>query len=200
MSTDLGVTFTLVYTSPNGIYDFPQYCFGGLGDGSNTYGLWFTADFIPDVDSKPAIGFIPKYSAGLENIGAGTTVILDAFNNVHDLPSITASEDGRVWIQSYDLFPATGICPFITLFKSPGEIDSNYAGPWDLAMVNAFPFVGLQTEISQPVKGYFNTVQANIYDDKRKALYSLIINNFPDASQNMRLYFIISRDNEMTWS
>ena len=35
---------------------------------------------------------------------------------------------------------------------------------------------------------------------QRQALYQLSIGNFPDFSQNMRLYFAISRDNGQTWS
>ena len=58
------------------------------------------------------------------------------------------------------------------------------------------PLVG-----SQPVRGFIhNCPQSNIYDDARQALYRLQQDKLPDFSQNMRLYFAISRDNGQTWS
>lgn len=54
--------------------------------------------------------------------------------------------------------------------------------------------------ISQPIRGYFNSVQTIIYDNKRQALYALVGAQSPDYSQNMKIYFIISRDNGETWS
>ncbi len=40
---------------------------------------------------------------------------------------------------------------------------------------------------SQPVRGYlFNSIQSNLYDDKRQALYGLVAERFPNFSQNMR--------------
>ena len=44
------------------------------------------------------------------------------------------------------------------------------------------------------------SVQGIIFDDTRQALYALTANQVPDNSQNMDIYFRISRDNGMTWS
>ena len=89
------------------------------------------------------------------------------------------------------------------LFKSPGgTLDFNWTGLWQTIISN---FASWTYEIplqdSQPVKGY-NPVspQSIIYDDTRQALYAVYSAPFPDDSQNMRLYFIISRDNGQTWS
>ena len=60
---------------------------------------------------------------------------------------------------------------------------------------------GFPVTISQPGWGYIlPPSQSIIYDDKRQALYAVIAAPFPDTSQNMRIYFIISRDNGQTWS
>ncbi len=45
-----------------------------------------------------------------------------------------------------------------------------------------------------------STARGLIYDTKRQALYALAYAQNPDYSQNMRLYFFISRDNGETWS
>ena len=55
-------------------------------------------------------------------------------------------------------------------------------------------------DLSYPGRGYFNSVQTNIYDDKRQALYQTSIGHAPDLGQKMRFYFAISRDNGQTWS
>ncbi len=55
--------------------------------------------------------------------------------------------------------------------------------------------------ISQPSQGYISTsVQSIIFDDQRQALYAMYAGQSPDFSQNMRIYFIISRNNGQTWS
>jgi hypothetical protein len=86
-------------------------------------------------------------------------------------------------------------------FKSPGPIDENYAGLWDFSINNQLAnTIGLPTDDAQPIFGFFNSVRGNIYDDKRKALYTLSKQHTPDFSQNMRIVFAISRDNGQTWS
>lgn len=62
--------------------------------------------------------------------------------------------------------------------------------------------MGIETNTdSAPGFGYiYNSPKSNIHDDNRQALYGIIAANYPDYSQNMRLYFCISRDNAQTWS
>lgn len=206
ISTNGGITFSVAYTAPLPIdlgvdfYDYPQYCFGG--DGLGNYGLWFVSDYFTAVDIIPVVGFIPITGPG--QFGTGTTIFLYGLNNTQALSSITASEGGRVWTNSNtNLGTAIDIfnTPACVRFKSPGPLDSNYAGPWDIGMVNFSFAFGLANEISYPFIGYFNiSVQTNIYDENRQALYSLITTPSPTSSQNIRLYFIISRDNGQTWS
>lgn len=210
LSSDGGITFNLIYTVPLlpdfiaglSAYDFPSYCFGGLGDGSDTYGLWFSAEYFspnggPDV--APLVGFIPIY--GLDAVGTGTTLALDNFINTQNIGCITASIDGRVWVQGIDYFPANGFTfPFVQRYKSPGSIDANYAGPFDIATIFGPWIIQNATTISSGPRGYFPTLQGNIYDDARQALYSIIYWQIPDDSQNMEIYFMISRDNGLTWS
>ncbi|MCE5293083.1 MAG: hypothetical protein LLF94_00530, partial [Chlamydiales bacterium] len=210
VSTDGGVTFetTPVYSVPlpnpvppvTLLYDFPQYCFGGRGDGSGEYGLWFSVDYWENgIDSNPIVGFIPIY--GLGSFGLGTEVNLTSLTNVDLIPSITASEDGRVWTQCIPYSGSTYISPIGTIFKSPGELDENYAGPGNIAMINQNQSQwGVTNEVAAPVSGFFNSVQQNVYDDKRQALYSVVTNQVPDYSQNMGIYLSISRDNGQTWS
>ena len=60
----------------------------------------------------------------------------------------------------------------------------------------------LSIQDSQPgYLGYLvESVQSILYDDKRQALYALFSAQFPDTSQNARIYFLISRNNGQTWS
>jgi hypothetical protein len=131
---------------------------------------------------------------------------------------LTASMDGRVWFQGVEApsfensgtdTPYNYVQPLSTLFKSPGPIDQNYAGPWHYAIWNA---VQDNTDplppssptplgvISQPYLGYFSPAQCILFDDKRQALYAVMSIRSPDYSQNMRIFFIISRDSGQTWS
>jgi hypothetical protein len=211
ISSDGGVTFTVAYTASPPInpeidaYDYPQYCFGG--DGQGNYGIWWTADYyytsIPGLtfatDIAPAQGFIPI--TGLGQYGAGSTLILFSLANTQYNETITASLDGRVWVESLTDTAGSFIAPVVLRYKSPGPQDSNYAGPWEIGMANEFFGGSLANLISYPQRGNFPTsVQSNIYDDKRQALYALVTTQFPDYSQNMRIYFQISRDNGQTWS
>ncbi len=208
VSVDKGVTFEVVYTAPppanipNEIYDYPQYCFGG--DGLGNYGLWFVADYVKllSFDFIQTVGFIPIM--GFDQFGSGETLILSSFINVNELSNVSASSDGRVWIQGspITIYADSYIQPLGLLFKSPGPIDQNYAGVWQFGMVNGETlnyFVG--NVISYPAVGYLNnSIQSIVYDEQRQALYALFVNQYPDYSQNMRIYFIISRDNGQTWS
>jgi hypothetical protein len=213
VSSDGGITFQLIYTLPlpapgdNG-YDYPQYCFGG--DGQGNYGLHYTVDYFDgNKDGWPVAGFIPI--TGLGSFGVpNTPIALTSFRNNLLISSITASEDGRVWrfgspaglTPGLAPQPGTSISTLRVVFKSPGPLNQNYAGPWDFAFLNLLSFsLGASTAAAQPVDGFiFNSVQSNLYDDKRKALYQIVAANSPDNSQNMRLYFSISRDNGQTWS
>ena len=211
-STDGGVTYELVYEFPRlhppytiGDYytDYPQYCFGG--DGLGNYGLWFQTTFYNLVtsDAYSIVGFIPIY--GLGQFGTGTYSSLQGLTNTITETSLSASSDGRVWFIGPlvdDPGAYTYIRPQTILFKSPGLQDENYAGPWHFIMGNDIADQYFVTNvISQPVSGYFpETTTSIIYDETRQALYAAIQLQYPDYSQNMRIYFAISRDNGQTWS
>lgn len=205
VSTDGGISFQLVYTLPlmstTKNYDFPQYCFGG--DGQGNYGLHFTADTFDksETDPSPTVGFIPINGPG--SFGSPQTpIFLSSFHNNNVIPSITASADGRVWFLGIPEATGTGIGPTVTIFKSPGPLDQNYAGPWDFCYANLLNINYSATiSDSQPIRGFiYNSPQSNVYDDKRKALYQIVATQSPDFSQNMKLQFAISRDNGQTWS
>lgn len=205
ISSNQGLTFSLAYLFPSPIvgetaYDFPQYCFGG--DGSGGYGLWFSVDYLvfttPYEDIIPTTGFIPI--TGLGVYGVGTIEFLNSLINTQEISCVTASEDGRVWTSSYGNIPSL-IAPMQIRFKSPGPLDSNYAGPWQYAITDIPEFFSLPFYDSYPNSiGYINSIQTSIYDIQRQALYVLIANPAPDLTQNMRLYFMISRNNGQTWS
>lgn len=215
VSVDQGVTYQLVYTSPlpdsaNGyFYDFPTYCFGG--DGLGNYGIQWRVDYGTSFtgDYYFSTGFIPILGFNQFNPSAATFAQLQAFTNNLQEGSITASEDGRVWYFGYTTGfgpslmpgPMSSITSMRVVYKSPGPIDQNYAGPWDFNIANYTDQI-LQsgTDASYPGSSYFNSIQTNIYDEKRQALYQTSIGHAPDLSQNMRLYFAISRDNGQTWS
>ena len=208
ISKDGGDTYSTVYTlpppDPGFAYDFPQFCFGG--DGQGNYGLWFAVDYfsLATGDLVQKVGFIPITASGP---GIASFTSLTNLLNASSLANLTASADGRVWIQGLPnlddgpLDASTYIQPQGVVFKSPGPIDSNYAGPWNTIIFNQSGIQYLaSTTISQLGHGYFTGPQSVIYDDKREALYAIVSAQFPDLSQNMRLYFIISRDNGQTWS
>lgn len=214
VSSDGGITFKLIYTLPlpanDFTYDFPQYCFGG--DGQGKYGLHFTADYLNTAtgDLGPVVGFIPIKRLGLFGTPS-LPIFLSEFTNNNLTPSITASKDGRVWYMGTPSGegpgakpnPGTVISTIRTVFKSPGPLDQNYAGPWDFAYINLLNeyFVPTGNEKSQPLAGYIhNSPQSNLFDDERQALYGITSAHFPDFSQDMRLYFRISRNNGQTWS
>lgn len=216
VSVDKGKTYTVIYIAPlpppNGIYDWPLYCFGG--DGQGNYGLHFTMETPANppgngLDVFPTVGFIPITGPGLNNIGTPITTQLTQFTNNNLDPDITASADGKVWLyggpagESYGILPApmSGLTTTRIVYKSPGGIDQNYVGSWDVAVTNylnsAFFF---QTDASQPILGYYRSAKTIIYDDKREALYVVVGEHTPSFSQNYSLYLLISRDNGQTWS
>lgn len=209
-STDEGVTFEVVYTFPLldpieyplGTYqfDFAQYCFGD--DGFGNYGLWFVVDVVGS-DLVQELGFIPIN--GLGSFGAPIiSGLLTSLTNTNNVSNITASADGRVWWQGIPSGGGSYILPQVINFKSPGgTLAENIAGPWDTLMFNQlglfFAFQGVSV-ISQPYFGYFTSPQSILYDDARQALYVIGAVRSPDFSQDMRIVFIISRDNGQTWS
>lgn len=224
-SSDGGVTFQLVFTTPlpdlttfplGTFYtDYPQICFGG--DGLGNYGLWLQTTFfhISVGDGWPSVGFIPIYGPGSWATSSPPieyTQLEGLINSIGEM-DLTASSDGRVWFQGIiapSIENSDVQCPFnyiqpgLTLFKSAGPIDENYAGPWDYIMLNSVAFntlaPGDSGVISQPSLGYFTAPQEILYDEGRRALYAIRAVQVPDYSQNMRIFFIISRDNGQTWS
>ena len=197
ISSDGGITFQLVYTAPPPVnlgvdfYDYPQYCFGG--DGQGNYGLWFYVNLLPaGIDDIPCIGFIPI--TGLGTYGTTSFVILNGLNNVITTVSVTASAEGRLWLEgTYGV----NFSPVEVMFKSPGPIDQNYAGPWQFEIV---PTSFSSTLISEPIDGYLTpSIQSAIYDDTRQALY-VMTGATLDYSQDMFVYLFISRNNGQTWS
>ena len=139
ISSDKGKTFTVAYTtsSPSDLglifYDFPQFCFGG--DGLGNYGLWFTSDSESILgDLIPITGFIPI--TGLGVYGNGITQVLSSFSNLQELPSITASFDGRVWTQAVHLVIGLISVLIITMLM---PFDSNHLVP----LIQIMPVLGI---------------------------------------------------------
>ncbi len=218
VSFDKGRTFQPVFTLPTdpsyftigvNFYDFPCICFGTNEVGQ--YGLYYVASLFDQdtADGVLAVGFIPIDGFGLGNIDVGDAL----FGLLPQLPyqqitsTIAASQDGRLWLAAAPSGegtpPYSFIEPYVISFKSPGEpITANWAGSWDFAViVNEGNNYLESTQISQPYFGYSNPAnRAIIYDTKRNALYAHVNNQVPSYSQNMAIYFAISRDNGMTWS
>ncbi len=206
ISVDKGVTWTQLpdifptVVSPE-MYDYPHLVFGG--DGSGQYGIWYYADYFNSGgDIFPAVAFIPIN--GLGNFGSPVFTFLDTLRNRIELPTVEASNDGRFWALGYSGFSNFQYSlPIVTIFKSPGLIDQNYAGPWvtgsqnqlNLASTDVYQFNSIPE-----FAGYFISVEGLLYDEKRQALYALFSAQYPPLSQNMRLYFSISRNNGQTWS
>ncbi len=206
VSSDGGVTFKLAYTTPllpdfkvgTSEYDYPQFCFGGNGLGG--YGVWFTTDYYQDgANITPVVGFIPVTGHG--KFGAGNLIELTHFKNTQYVPCLAASLDGKVWCEAINYSVGTTKYPVATRFKSPGALNANYQGPWTVAQVDSAFANGAVHEISQPSRGYFNvTVQSNVYDEKRKALYTLVTDQVSHGSQNMQIQLYVSRNNGQKWS
>ncbi len=207
VSSNGGQTFKRAYTVPllpnfqlkTSEYDYPQFCFGGNGTGS--YGLWFALDYYQNgSDIIPVVGFIPIN--GLNSFGSGTTIELSNFLDTQYVPSLTASADGKVWCEVLNFLQATNTtCPVSMRYKAPGAIGANYKGPWKVATVGSDFIDGNVHERSQPDDGYFNiTVQGNVYDEARHALYTLVTDQVTPGSQNMYINMYISKTNGQTWS
>jgi len=215
VSSDKGVTWTLVYTfSYNDVahtdfYDYPAFCFGG--DGLGNYGVQMVADYFPDFitggsNGYPARAFIPV--TGLGTYGTPQQVFLPALSNNIFTASITASADGRVWTYGSPagLSPAAYCFPGgwtnnRIVFKSPGPLDENYAGPWGVIRYNSLSdSIYFPVWQAAPLFGFFQSVQTNLYDEQRKALYVILNSTNPELSNNSDIYFLISRDNGLTWS
>ncbi len=211
VSSDGGNTWKLVYTVPLlpdfklkvSEYDYPQFCFGGLGDGSGAYGVWFVTDYYQDgTDITPVVGFIPV--KGLGSFGTGSVYELTSFKNTQYVPSLAASPNGRVWCEGINYGSATGATvPVGSRFKSPGALSGNYNLPSTVATVSSAFADGNANEMAQPSRGFFNvTVQGNVFDVARQALYTLVTDKVSSnaASQNMQINLYISRNNGTTWS
>jgi hypothetical protein len=208
VSTDKGVTFELIFTAPDpgaGNYDYPQFCFGG--DGQGNYGLLFQCTLFTPTSEVPTVGFIPITGLGAFGTPIFTQLSSLAVNGLVNSAvesDVAASLDGRFWMQGIPISTSayTFINPIVIAFKSPGPIDQNYAGAWHTIILgdNEFEY-NISDTISQPDKGYiFHSAQSILYDETRQALYAVIAAQVPDFGQNMRLFFIISRDNGQTWS
>ncbi len=203
-STDKGLTWNTVYNFPSAgsmaFYDYPHFVFGGNGSGQ--YGVWYYTDFFDSAGNIfPGVAFIPIN--GLGNFGSSTTTFLTSLENGIAVPTVAVSNDGRFW--GLGVSPIVTFLynwPFVTIFKSSGPIDQNYAGPWLAGSENQLNDISPNVYHfdSVPDKGYFLSVQGLIYDDKRQALYALFAAPNPPLSQSMRLYFSISRNNGQTWS
>ena len=214
VSSDNGVTFEVIDFLPtppaNTNYDYPQYSFGG--DGSGNYGLWFqTTIFNANGDAYPNVGFIPI--TGLGSFGTPTLTALLGFTNAQLESDLTASADGRLWLYGNPTpdfaCPYNYVQPATVVFKSPGAQDVNYAGPWDFGLANNVSSVydtwdnlpgpnPLNNTTSYPY--FINSIRGIIFDETRQALYALINPQYPNYSENMRIYLAISRDNGQTWS
>jgi len=204
ISTDSGVTWNLAFEFPTVAehYDYPHLVFGGNGSGQ--YGIWYYADYFDSSNNiYPAISFIPI--TGFGSYGAGTSTFLNVFPNAIFIPTIAASNSGSFWALGYPLTSNLNYnLPLVALFKSPGAaIDQNYSGPWLVGSQNRLNSIStniFQFNSAPGNKGYIISVQGLIYDESRQALYGLFSASYPPLSQNMPLYFAISRNNGQTWS
>ncbi len=212
VSINKGVTYQFAFEAPavvnplTDFYDSPQFCFGT--DQGGNYGLYLTVPYydFATFDGVLVVGFAPITGLGL--FGSLNTIHLTQFTNNAVQPEPTASNDGRLWISAYSWpFASSYVEPGILLFKSPGALDENYAGPWDYSIFkNTALFSSIfgfpSGIISQPADGYIATDEPTsiLYDNARQALYKIYAQQSPNDSQNMRIPFIISRDNGQTWS
>jgi hypothetical protein len=217
VSSDQGLNWELVYTFPYddvthvSFYDFPAFSFGG--DGLGSYGVQIVVDFFPGAAATPANfngypsrAFIPV--TGLGTFGTPSQANLPQLTNNIYTASIAASDDGKVWTYGSPSGLSPALYPFPggftnnrIVFKSPGPIDQNYAGPWGVVRFNSLAdSLYIPVWKAAPVFGFFQSVQTNIYDNKRKALYVIFNATYPESSNNSEIYFLISRDNGLTWS
>ena len=216
VSSDMGQSWTLVYTfpydysNPTTLYDYPAFQFGG--DGNGNYGVWIVADYFPNFltqsDGYPSIAFVPITGLGQYNVAGVQQANLPAQLNANFTACLTASDDGRVWTygSAAGLSPASypfpgGYTNNRVVFKSPGPIDQNYAGPWGVVRYNSLEdSIYYPVWQAAPIFGFFQSAQTNFYDNKRQALYVILNANYPELSQNSRIYLLISRNNGSSWS
>jgi hypothetical protein len=216
-SVDGGDTYNVLFTIPiiGGVefMDYPTVSFGTKADGQ--YGLYFAASFgsFNTNDAYPSVGFLPI--DGFDLFGPAEFVTLPELAQALATPNITASNDGRVWIQGNNsgvtATPYTYIQPTLFAFKSPGEqLDANWSGAWDINFANNIGETygdngeipsSVPVTISQPLHGFIlNSTQSILFDESRQALYAMFARQSPDYSQDMIISLVISRNNGMTWS
>ena len=214
VSTDKGVTFNQVFKFPAldptiWFYDFPQFCFSG-GHGKEPYGLRLTTDLGDATVGNlgPVEVFIPINGLGQFGDIQGP-VPLSQFWNLVQTGIPAASADGKVWLYGeisglgpgFIPSPMAGIYSNRIAYKSPGQIDANWVGPWGICKSNYLNSLIVYPQYdSQPYFGYFITQKNIIYDDKRKLLYITTFGNTPSFSQNISLYLIMSGNNGQTWA
>lgn len=203
-SSNGGNTWTLIYqttdsSDADGQYDYPQITVGN--DGQGNYGLWFVSDFYnSNGDNIARLGFIP--TTGLGIFGAGSYIILDKFVNQVTLCNIYVRNDGTVYlignptISTYN----TNYGANTLITKTPGILDSSLlTQPYTILNTgqNLLPTSSYPVDIF----GYFiDTVNDTIYDEERKALYTVFSEQPNGGSQDIYLYMVVSFDNGITWS
>ena len=204
-----GVFFDIIYTvtplgDPISQYDFPRFCFGTNEE--NQYGLYSNVDHDNNVTFNffPNVGFIPIHGKGISNFDVANSSFepLPGLQNLLLMPNITVSNDGKIWLQGTPL--SSCLSPRTHVYKSPSEsLDLNWAGAWDTMVYRNQELITFFTnsgQTSYEVKGYHNNAQTIVYDAKRKALYTCNSTQNPDFSEDCNIYFMISRDNGLTWS
>ena len=216
-SSNMGQSWQLIFTfpyddtNPIAFYDYPAVCFGGDGQGNygiHIYSDLFPAQFIGDPNGIGSHAFIPIIDLGIWNATQVQFTNLPQLMNNIFTPSIAASEDGRFWVYGNPagLVPAEypfpgGFTNDRIVFKSPGPIDQNYAGPWGIARYNTLQdSTFFPVWEAAPVFGFFKSNQTIIFDEKRKALYVIINAPFSELSNDSKIYLFISRNNGASWS
>ncbi|AYV77268.1 MAG: hypothetical protein Barrevirus26_1, partial [Barrevirus sp.] len=183
----------------------------GTGISDNTVILVDNMDGTFNV-SNPTQNVPSENMSLLGNIGPfSDPAFLSSLQNSMELPCITASAtDGRVWLKGESIY-LTAYTSDQMLFKSPGPVDSNYAGPWQThfrnnysrinSLLNFLQLPQIFTWSSYPVDGYIlDSVNSILFDDFRQSLYAVVSQNSPELSQDMRLYLLISTDNGQSWT
>lgn len=158
-------------------------------------------------------------SAGYGTANVGDVIVqpstpsyLFNFVNQQSISSVAAADDGRVWVTSQGEFVNVGMGTSIR-FKSsatnsfyPDVVAANHSGNWIVAEAYGYyPQLNAEYPVftafaSYPVFGYFNDDRVIVWDEPRQALY--LVSQFGPlpGSQDMRIAFVISRDNGQSWS
>lgn len=206
VSIDGGVTFnTVVQTTDDSpaFVDYPHIAFGG--DGNGGWALYFVVDlYSGDNFITPVVGGIQVF--GLGDFGDFSfTYLLDPDTfipfGVHS--TITASDNGNVYVRMGDLFYSGNSFEKVVLAFSPDGFDSFGIFPstfvvTDVAKTN----IGYQTGNlrCQNIRGVLNIAPNSMaYDNGRGLLYTVIFDAQPLFSQNCTIYLLISNDNGETW-